>query len=204
MNTLGDLLCFYNKRDVLPMIGGLETLMSFYEKKGVCIFKECISIAGIARKLLFQTAREEGAVFPLFSTADRDLQEVVEAGLVGGPAITFCRYQEAGVTRIRGGESAKLCKSIHGYDCNSLYLGALGEPQMVWNYIRRRAQNGFRAERRQRDNMASFVWMDFIAMREGVDIEHYANTGREAVILGHRVDGWCPETNSCYDYDGCW
>ena len=43
--------------------------------------------------------------------------------MIGGPSIVFCRYAEAGKSRIKDHlfENAKMCKSVVGYDANSLY-----------------------------------------------------------------------------------
>ena len=50
--------------------------------------------------------------------------------MVGGPSIVFCRYAEKDVTKIRPhiyGDNAKTCKSVVGFDANSLYLYCLGD-----------------------------------------------------------------------------
>ena len=78
--------------------------------------------------------------------------EILTTGMVGGPSIVFCRYAEAGVSKIRShiysrsdresgdsgaGESqaagaklsadAKICRSVQGLDANSLYLFCSGQ-----------------------------------------------------------------------------
>ena len=59
--------------------------------------------------------------------------------MIGGPSIVFCRYAEAGVSKIRshiysGSEAgaklradAKICRSVQGLDANSLYLFCSGQ-----------------------------------------------------------------------------
>ena len=49
--------------------------------------------------------------------------------MIGGPSIVFCRYAEADVSKIRSHryQDAKVCKSIHRDDCNSLYLCCSGQ-----------------------------------------------------------------------------
>ena len=44
--------------------------------------------------------------------------------MVGGPSIVFCRYAEAGKSKIRSHvyKDPKMCKPVVGYDANSLYL----------------------------------------------------------------------------------
>ncbi len=51
---------------------------------------------------------------------NKDLHEIAQRNIVGGPSIIFTRYHEAGKIYIRN--SKNKCRSIIGLDCNSLYL----------------------------------------------------------------------------------
>ena len=55
--------------------------------------------------------------------------EMLKTGMIGGPSIVFCRYAEAGVSRIRSHiyKDAKTCRAVHGFDANSLYLFCSGQ-----------------------------------------------------------------------------
>ena len=57
--------------------------------------------------------------------------EMLTTGMIGGPSIVFCRYAEAGVSKIRShiyrGGKAKTCRSVQGLDANSLYLFCSGQ-----------------------------------------------------------------------------
>ena len=56
--------------------------------------------------------------------------EMLTTGMIGGPSIVFCRYAEAGVSKIRShiySEKAKSCRSVQGLDANSLYLFCSGQ-----------------------------------------------------------------------------
>ena len=55
--------------------------------------------------------------------------ELLTTGMIGGPSIVFCRYAEAGVSKIRSHrcQEAKVCKAIHGYDADSLYRFCSGQ-----------------------------------------------------------------------------
>ena len=57
--------------------------------------------------------------------------EMLKTGMIGGPSIVFCRYAEAGVSKIRSHiyreEDAKICRSVQGLDANSLYLFCSGQ-----------------------------------------------------------------------------
>ena len=57
--------------------------------------------------------------------------EMLTTGMIGGPSIVFCRYAEAGVSKIRSHiysrADAKICLSVQGLDANSLYLFCSGQ-----------------------------------------------------------------------------
>ena len=57
--------------------------------------------------------------------------EMLTTGMIGGPSIVFCRYAEAGVSKIRSHiyslADAKTCRSVQGLDANSLYLYCSGQ-----------------------------------------------------------------------------
>ncbi len=122
MSCLKDLLCYYNKQDVLPMVKAIENLWRFYwEKMGLSLFKHSFTIAGVSRHLLFKTAREEGASFSLIHPKDRELHErILSRGICGGPSIIIHRLMEVGSPL--GGPGSPLCQDIRGWDCNSMYL----------------------------------------------------------------------------------
>ena len=56
---------------------------------------------------------------------------MLKTGMIGGPSIVFCRYAEAGVSKIRShiyrGADAQICRSVQGLDANSLYLFCSGQ-----------------------------------------------------------------------------
>lgn len=118
MTSIKDLLSWYNEQDVGPFLRAVGKLQQFYRGHRINLFKDCFTVAGAARLLLFRTAREEGACFSLMSKDESDLQEkILEQGVTGGPSITFCRYQEEDVTYLHGNDGPK-CKAIHGLDAN--------------------------------------------------------------------------------------
>ena len=57
--------------------------------------------------------------------------EMLTTGMIGGPSIVFCRYAEAGVSKIRSHiysrADAKICRSVQGLDAKSLYLFCSGQ-----------------------------------------------------------------------------
>ena len=75
--------------------------------------------------------------------AKNEAYEMLTTGIIGGPSIVFCRYAEAGVSKIRSHiysdsdsnseagaklrADAKTCRAVQGLDANSLYLFCSGQ-----------------------------------------------------------------------------
>lgn len=124
MTTFRDFLIWYNNLDVGPFVVAVERFQKFYFVKAIDVFKTAISVPGIARQLLFRSAKEQHVNFALFDKQNADHYERVKNNIVGGPSIIFNRQHCSGKTRIRGG---KKCGSILGFDANALYLQVIGQ-----------------------------------------------------------------------------
>ena len=84
--------------------------------------------------------------------------EMLTTGMTGGPSIVFCRYAEAGVSKIRSHiysrADAKICRSVQGLDAKSLYLFCSGQElpcgkEKVFHCDpRERSESGARAKRK--------------------------------------------------------
>lgn len=85
--------------------------------------------------------KKKHAVFPLFDFSTKDIYQIIQDNIVGGPSIIFTRYHESGKTFLRG-NFEKPCKRIVGYDANALYLYCIGQPMPVGYFIIRR-ESGF-------------------------------------------------------------
>ena len=68
MTRMCDWLVHYNESDVIGFLEGVKKMMAFYFDMNIDIFKSCISIPSVARRLLFETAKNEGAHFSLIDT----------------------------------------------------------------------------------------------------------------------------------------
>ena len=118
------------------------------------MFKDGISVPGLMLLYLFNDL-PPNTYFTLFNEKHKDLYHLVKDQIVGGPAIIFHRYQGKDVTKIREiefVEFAQPCRSIVGYDANSLCLWALMQDMSTGWFTRRREQNGFRPESAQLPN----------------------------------------------------
>ena len=75
---------------------------------------------------------------------------MLTTGMIGGPSIVFCRYAEAGVSKIRShiysGADAKICRSVQGqtltpFTCSVLVRKCLAEKKKFFKLTPRRKTN---------------------------------------------------------------
>jgi G:T-mismatch repair DNA endonuclease (very short patch repair protein) len=199
MTSLRDWLIDYNVRDVFPFLEALEKQVAFYRGLGVDMLKDSISIPGVCMKYLFSTLPSD-TFFSLIGEKQRDLHDTFRDQLVGGPSLVFTRLLEKGVTRLRGGE--KRVQSLVGYDANSLYLWALMQDMPTEYPVRRRQENGFRAEKIDPYGLGAREWLTWLSHTRGIYIRHKFN-GKERRVGENNipVDGWDGKT--VYQYHGC-
>ena len=103
--------------------------------------------------------------------------EMLTTGMIGGPSTVFCRYAEAGVSKIRShiysgsdresGEAAganqadaKICRSVQGLDANSLYLFCSGQEMPCGKEKVFHCDMGEKAERAKQDKLKQNVLND--------------------------------------------
>ena len=204
MTTLRDFLVWYNNRDVVPFLQAIDRQFDFYQQRGIDMFKQGISVPGLTLLYLFNDLPEK-TYFTIFNEKNKDLHDLVKDNICGGPSIIFHRYHEKGITALRlneYGEAARPCRSIVGYDANALYMWSLMQDMPMGWYTRRRVEKDFRPESAQLYGQTAAEWLTWESERTGFSIRHQIN-GREKRIGKHRVDGWCSETKTAYQFHGC-
>ncbi|XP_048238897.1 uncharacterized protein LOC124129020 [Haliotis rufescens] len=202
MSTFRDFLEWYNNLDVGPFVEAVRAMQRFYFEDGIDLFKTTMSVPGVARQKLFRESRKLGVSFALFDKRNEDLYHTVKGNVVGGPSIIFTRYHKADQTLIRG-HPEKRCKRVVGYDANALYLWAIDQPMPTGPFVRRRAENRFKPERRDR-YACMYDWMDWLREQEGRDIRHKLNWGREKRVGPYLVDGFIPGSMTVFEFHGCY
>ncbi len=85
MSTFRDWLEYYSKLDVGPFVQAIDAYKQYFLKQNVDVFKDNVSVPGIARRLLYQSGVEQGASFSLIDKGDSDLYDTLKANLIGGP-----------------------------------------------------------------------------------------------------------------------
>ena len=199
MKTFRDFLVYYNNKDVGPFVQAIENMLVFYKEKELDIFKIAISLPGIARKMLFDAGKKEGAAFTLFSEKNKALHEVIKKNLIGGPSIIFTRYHKVGETMIRG---LKPCQQILGFDANALYLWSFSQKMPVGHFINRCYPDFKPLKESKFCDM--FYWMDYLNEVNNLNILHKMNNGKEKRIGPYFVDGFDASDNCVAEYFGCW
>ena len=199
MQTFKDYLVYYNNLDTGPFVTALSSFVSIYAEQKIYIFKDYVTLPGVARKLLYASTESN---FSLINQQNADLYYTYRKNIVGGPSIIFSRYHEKGVSNVQKIEGNK-CQSIVGYDCNGLYSYAIIQNMPTGVYIRRHPDNNFRPEISEK-YMDSYVWMDYIMVKENIKILHKLNNSKEIRIGNFLVDGYAPTTKTVYEFQGCY
>lgn len=121
--TMRDLLVWYNNLDVEPFLEAAEQLFLYWKGLGIDSFKHnAISLPGLALTYLMKRM-EPHTILPLFREQDKEYFYKLKQNIFGGLAVVVHRYHEKGMTVLPNGT---LVDWIYSFDCNSLYLWALG------------------------------------------------------------------------------
>lgn len=116
METFKDFLTWYNNLDVQPLLEAVTKHAAVYALKGIDMFKDAISLPGLAIRWMFgecddggpsigagdavrpgsELCRDLSARLPirLLDEQERDLYQLIKDNLVEGPGIIFHRYHE--------------------------------------------------------------------------------------------------------------
>ena len=121
--------------------------------------------------------------------------------LVGAPVIVYNRYQAVGETNIRGNPYFK-CRKIEGLDANSLFISCLSQNLFTGDYIHRKESTNFKPEQSGRYT-AMFDWLEYLN-HMGANVSHKQNSGKEHRIGPYFIDGIDFNTNTIYEYMGCY
>ena len=208
MITFEDYLVYYNISDVVPFLEAVTVQHDFFAKEGIDMFKQCLSLPGLSNRYVF--TKSPLALFTLLGQSDADLHKTIKSQITGGPSIVFHRYAEAGVTKIKEhlfGPAAETCQSILGFDATSLYLWATSQPQAMGYPCRRKAPH-FKREKATHA-LKAFEWLEFVAFKLGIPIQHAANSPTGEYRIGSRripVDGYgqsSTTTKYLLQFQGC-
>ena len=97
----------------------------------------------------------------------------------------------------------KPCHKILGFDANALYPWSIDQEMPTGPFVRRRLDDAFKPRKRDRNAMM-FDWMEYFNHTQGLHIQHKLNTGKEKKIGPYPVDGYDSDTNTVYQFQGCY
>ena len=203
MVDLRCMLRYYNNLDTLPMCLGVNKLLSYYEGFGVDLFKDCISLPGVSKRVMFNSV-PKNMIFYLFDNTMAEHHKKFTKSLCGGYSGTFNRYAEVGKTRIRDGSN--LVKSIQGYDATSLYLSTFMNMLPTGKPVLREEANDYYPVCVQDHGISaiSIIWLDYVAYKLDIHIKHKLNNGREVWIAPFKVDGYHLDSGTIFMFNGCY
>jgi len=126
MTTMADFLRFYNNGDVSHFVLGVEKQREFWVSEGICMLTDGVSLSGLSLRFMDKYLPSD-RYFALPRKEDYSFVRRLRKSICGGLSQVFHRIHVSGVTRIRR-NLPTLCRSIQGYDFNSLYLTEMGMP----------------------------------------------------------------------------
>ena len=190
---------YYNNLDTGPFIIALKNFIDIYNAEGIDIFKDYVTLPGVARKMLYESSDSK---FSLINNHNADLYYTIKKNIAGGPSIIFSRYHEKDGTNIKNIDN-NLCQAVVGYDCNGLYSYTIKQKMPTDLYIRRYADNKFKPEVSEK-YIDPYVWMDYLMKEQQIKILHKMNNSKEIRIGNYLEDGFCQKNNTVYEYNGCY
>ena len=194
MRSMKDYIIYYNNLDTGPFLEALKNQKKMYSNLGVDLLRDAISVPGLTLRILMKSVPKH-IHFALFNEKNKDLYEMIKNNMCGGLAAVMLRYAEKNVTTIRTAEHgalARSCRSVLGFDANSLYLYCMMERMCVSRPVRRRKENNYRAEFADMYGQKCFLYLSYEEENRGLKFQHKFNGGEK--YLGERhipVDGYC-------------
>ena len=178
----------YNKKDVVPTLEAMQTMIDFYHDKENVMLKLRCTLPNLANICLHKST--ESKFYP-FKEGDKDLLQKNRVDVVGGPSIVFTWKVVVNETFIR--KSTNLCKSIVGIDASQLYPYSMCQLVPTGLYTRWDIASGRTRFIPQQDKTCSFenmVMSYFQRTRPECEIESFVTTGRQKKIDCFSVDGF--------------
>ena len=206
MTTFGDYVKLYNNLDVVGMVEGVEKMAAIYLGHSLCMLKDAVSLPRLSQKIIFRSLRKDD-YFVSFGEQHKHIFQELRDKIVGGPSIIFTRYAEANVTRIRNG--TEVCKTVEGWDANSLYLWGTGQKQCTGPYTLLEKKNKFKKHSKKQEGFLKYSqkainWLNFLQEKRGFYIRTAENHCLgEKRILNMHVDGFA-EPNKVFEFLGCY
>ena len=209
MTCLKDLLIEYNNSDTLYFVHAVSRMIKHYrEANQYCVLSRSVSTPGLVRNIAFEEANKKGCHFALPNRKNKDLQQMLLTGIVGGPSLVIKRKVEKNVTPIRPENPEILAKSVFGFDYTSLYSFCLSQNQPSGSPIIRKKENNFAPQGIDKYQLER-VYLQYLSDKLGVPITTKRNGGWVPRIGALLPDGIMqPQGGSdrsvVVEFAGCW
>ena len=203
MKTMKEFLIWYNNKDVVPMLEAIKKMFRFYKNRHIDMFKDGISVPRLTLKYMFQDLPD---YFTLPDEKNKDLCDLCKNSIVGSPRVVFHRYHEKDHTFIRPKEydDPKPCKSIIGFDANTLYLWSIMQETPTGHFVLQKEETGFRRETPRRYEHMAINWLEREALQSRQSTRHQGKDSEKFIGMKRLpVDGFCRNTNTVYELQGC-
>ena len=201
--TLRHYLHGYNSSDVGPGVVALCTLLEQYSEHKVDVFMETCTVAGIARKILFNYAKKQNTQFPLIAPHDADLHYLIRGSITGGVSCIYTRKAIKGETYLTP-EKLHKTNLIEIYDSNSLYLFCIRGSFFSKTYIRRHVTDNYKP-RTQSRLIKQHVWLRNLMEQTGLPLKTAESNGMDISFGKYRVDAMHTDENgqiTVYEFKG--
>ena len=130
---------------MVPFIEAVEKMSQFWRERKIDMFNDGISFPGLTLKYLFSNLSPQ-TYFNLFDQANSDLYHLIKDNNTGNPSIIFHRYHQAGETKIREAEKARLLSRVKKSSVTMQMpcIWALVKDMPPGSYTRRLAEKEFK------------------------------------------------------------
>ena len=198
--SFADFRKWYNDLDVNPMIQAIEKMNDYYKDKNVDFMHQAITLPGIAKRICLNSITDPNVEIHLFNQKQQDIYQHFKDNIVGGASIIYHRNQQAQKSFICNNPN-KPCKSIVGYDANTLYLHALSMDLPTQISLIRREENEFKKEF-PGISEGCHDWINCIIHDRNIKIHSALHGGGEKKIGSYKVNGFCQELNTVFEFFG--
>ena len=182
------------------MITATEKMNDYYKEKNVDFMHQAITLPGIAKRICLNSITDPNVEIYLFNQKQQDIYQLFKNNIVGGPSIIYHQNQQVQMSFIRNNPN-KPCKSIVGYAANALYLHSLSVNLPTQIALIRREENGFKKQF-PRISQVCHDWIDWTAHDRNIKIQSALHGGGEKKIGNYKVDGFCQELNTIFEFYG--
>ena len=147
--------------------------------------------------MCFNSITDPSAEFHLLNPRNKDIYHFFKENIAAGSSIIFNRYYESGKAFIRNNHT-KTCQKIISYDANAFYLWSIGE-NFPAGYPLIYSNKTYFVHENPHFSGGCRDWIDWLIHEKNIEIQP-AFHGGEKEIGPYKVDRFCPELNTVFEF----